>query len=169
MPKTPLKFPCYDHNKHTSTTCIFLFCVIEKPKQIKMWLNQTRNFLCFLDKKGKFCVWVDICFCIQLTVPEDLGELFKVRIGFHGDEEKLWFEDQNQAPSWFVEQVSTVYLQYCGLNQYCSWTGSIKLSLVFISCVISLFPKDPFSRTYLYPWMTAEVCKLKSHFVMDLF
>ena len=44
----------------------------------------------------------------QLTVPDDLGELFKVRIGFHGDEEKSWYEDQNQAPSWFVEQVSSL-------------------------------------------------------------
>ena len=35
-----------------------------------------------------------------------------MRIGFHGDEEKTWYEDQNQAPSWFVEQVSSLVEVY---------------------------------------------------------
>ena len=41
----------------------------------------------------------------QLTVPEDLGELFKVRIGFQGDQELSWYEDFSGAPTWFIEEV----------------------------------------------------------------
>ena len=41
----------------------------------------------------------------QLTVPEDLGELFKVRIGFQGDQELSWYEDFSSAPTWFIEEV----------------------------------------------------------------
>ena len=48
---------------------------------------------------------LSILFFYQLTIPEDLGELFKVRIGFKDDQELSWYEDYSGAPSWFIEEV----------------------------------------------------------------
>ena len=45
------------------------------------------------------------CMDFQLNLPEDLGELFKVRIGFLSDQEVSWYEDYSRAPSWFIEKV----------------------------------------------------------------
>ena len=36
---------------------------------------------------------------------EDVGTLYKVRIGFHDDGEIDWFQNYTQAPTWFIEQV----------------------------------------------------------------
>ena len=45
--------------------------------------------------------------CLQIRVLEDIGELYKVRVGFHGDRgEVVWYQNYSLAPSWFLESVS---------------------------------------------------------------
>ena len=45
----------------------------------------------------------------QITIPEDIGELFKVRVGFHGDDSEIndWYFGQG-GPTWFLEKVSVL-------------------------------------------------------------
>ena len=40
--------------------------------------------------------------------------------------------------------------EQCCINHCCSWTGSMKPSLVYISWVISVLPKEQIFRTYLH-------------------
>ena len=45
----------------------------------------------------------------KILVPEDIGELYKVRVGFHGDRGEVpWFQNYSLAPSWFLDSVSTI-------------------------------------------------------------
>ncbi|XP_060083246.1 lipoxygenase homology domain-containing protein 1-like [Ylistrum balloti] len=42
----------------------------------------------------------------QVRVEADVGAVYKVRVGFHGQEHDLsWYENSATAPSWFVEQI----------------------------------------------------------------
>ena len=47
-------------------------------------------------------------FHFKIIVPEDIGELYKVRVGFHGDRGEVpWYQNYSLAPSWFLDSVST--------------------------------------------------------------
>ena len=49
------------------------------------------------------------CLLIQIRVEEAIGDLYKVRVGFHGDKESTeWYKDYNLAPCWFVEKVGVI-------------------------------------------------------------
>ena len=37
---------------------------------------------------------------------EEIGTLYKVRVGFHDDGVTDWFQNFSQGPTWFIEQVS---------------------------------------------------------------
>jgi hypothetical protein len=42
---------------------------------------------------------------------EELSDLYKVRIGFHGaDSDKDWLYDYTQSPSWLLDQVCKPFL-----------------------------------------------------------
>ncbi|XP_021373395.1 lipoxygenase homology domain-containing protein 1-like isoform X2 [Mizuhopecten yessoensis] len=43
----------------------------------------------------------------KVHVEEDIGEVYKVRVGFHSSEHDLmWYESPDSAPSWFLKQMT---------------------------------------------------------------
>ncbi|KAK3579121.1 hypothetical protein CHS0354_022141 [Potamilus streckersoni] len=43
----------------------------------------------------------------DVQVVEDVGELYKVRVGFHDKEqEALWYQNYSQAPNWYLEKLT---------------------------------------------------------------
>ncbi|KAL3869892.1 hypothetical protein ACJMK2_042519 [Sinanodonta woodiana] len=43
----------------------------------------------------------------DVRVVEDIGDLYKVRVGFHDKEqEALWYQNYSQAPTWYLEKMS---------------------------------------------------------------
>lgn len=40
---------------------------------------------------------------------EDIGTLYKVRVGFHDDGVTDWFQNFSQGPTWFIEQVTSQF------------------------------------------------------------
>lgn len=47
------------------------------------------------------------CIFFQIVVKEDIGKIFKVRLGFHGEENHPeWYSDLDDTPSWFIDKVS---------------------------------------------------------------
>jgi len=44
--------------------------------------------------------------CFQIEVKEEIGTVYKVRVGFHGEENHPeWYDDLEDTPSWFLEKV----------------------------------------------------------------
>ena len=39
---------------------------------------------------------------------EDIGTLYKVRVGFHDEGDVDWYQSYLQAPTWFIEQVTRI-------------------------------------------------------------
>ena len=43
----------------------------------------------------------------QVQVEGEIGQLYKVRVGFHGNKYDVpWYSNYSMAPSWFLENVS---------------------------------------------------------------
>ena len=41
---------------------------------------------------------------------EDIGTLYKVRVGFHDEGDVDWYQSYLQAPTWFIEQVTRILI-----------------------------------------------------------
>ena len=41
---------------------------------------------------------------------EDVGTLYKVRVGFHDEGDVDWYQSYLQAPTWFIEQVTRILI-----------------------------------------------------------
>ena len=46
---------------------------------------------------------------------EDIGTLYKVRVGFHDEGDVDWYQSYLQAPTWFIEQVKRILI-FCSLS-----------------------------------------------------
>ena len=44
---------------------------------------------------------------LQVVVDDDIGDLYKVRVGLLGAEHHVdWYSDYNRCPSWYLQKVS---------------------------------------------------------------
>ena len=59
---------------------------------------------------------------------EDIGTLYKVRVGFHDEGDVDWYQSYLQAPTWFIEQVTRI-LTVTELPKICSSRHFQSLSL----------------------------------------
>lgn len=73
---------------------------------LKVWLKGNLLFpLCLRH----LLLRVTTVVMFQIEVEEDIGKLFKVRLGFHGEENyPEWYTDLEDTPSWYLEKVSHV-------------------------------------------------------------
>ena len=75
----------------------------------------TELMICLFHKLMCYGDWNALCnedrFSWQVLVPQDLGEVYKVRVGYSD-------EDQQRSPSWLLDKVScTVHLNTGAIRQ----------------------------------------------------